>query len=243
MVFIDQSGITTPFTTPQFPFIQNVQQKTQDSINAAFKLSNGPTVAPIALTPDAGLGQSVYTVDRNAGSGYIEQYNLAFQQTVTRNLSVEVAYVGSHIVHVGIPDSNLNSLTAAQLAIGLTNPAALTGKVTNPFYNQIPASSTLNTPTIAAAQLLKPYPASRTSPPTGTTPAPATTTPSKPKSNSASAAVSTSSSPTPTPSSSTTPLPSSPPPSSPRPTPLRSSPPTPSALRSSATPPPATCPT
>ncbi len=158
MVFIDQSGITTPFTAPQFPFIQNVQQKTQDSINSAFKLSNGPTVAPIALTPNAGLGQSVYTVDRNAGSGYIEQYNLAFEQTITRNLSIDIAYVGSHIVHVGIPDSNLNSLTAAQLAVGLTNPAALTGKVTNPFYNQIPTSSTLNTPTIAAAQLLKPYP-------------------------------------------------------------------------------------
>ena len=38
IVFIDQSGITTPFTTPQFPFIQNVQQKTQDSVNAAFVL-------------------------------------------------------------------------------------------------------------------------------------------------------------------------------------------------------------
>ncbi len=34
MVFIDQSGITTPFTTPQFPFIQNVQQKSQGSLNA-----------------------------------------------------------------------------------------------------------------------------------------------------------------------------------------------------------------
>ena len=32
IVFIDQSGITTPFTTPQFPFIQNVQQKTQDGV-------------------------------------------------------------------------------------------------------------------------------------------------------------------------------------------------------------------
>ena len=41
IVFIDQSGITTPFTTPQFPFIQNVQQKTQDSVNAAFVLSAG----------------------------------------------------------------------------------------------------------------------------------------------------------------------------------------------------------
>ena len=35
------------------------------------------------------------------------------QREITRNLSVEVAYVGSHIVHVGIPDSNLNQLTAA----------------------------------------------------------------------------------------------------------------------------------
>jgi hypothetical protein len=30
IVLFDQSGITTPFTAPQFPFIQNVEQKTQD---------------------------------------------------------------------------------------------------------------------------------------------------------------------------------------------------------------------
>jgi hypothetical protein len=158
IVFIDQSGITTPFTTPQFPFIQNVQQKTQDSINAAFALSNGPTVAPIALTPAAGLGQSVYTANRKAGSGYVEQWNLAVQRAVTRNLSVDMAYVGSHIVHVGIPDSNLNQLTAAQLATGLTNPTSLTAQVTNPYYGQIPASSSIGGPTVAAAQLLKAYP-------------------------------------------------------------------------------------
>lgn len=158
IVFIDQSGITTPFTLPQFPFIQNVQQKTQDSVNAAFVLANGPTVAPIALNANAGLGQSVYTANRQAGSGYVQQWNLAVQRQVTNNLSVDVAYVGSHIVHVGIPDSNLNQLTAAQLAIGLTDPTALTGKVTNPYYGQIPISSPIGTKTIAAAQLLKPYP-------------------------------------------------------------------------------------
>src|SRR6201999_926430 len=70
IVFIDQSGITTPFTDPQFPFIQSVTQKTQDSVNSAFALSKGPSVAPIPFTPDAGLGQSVYTVNRTAGSGY-----------------------------------------------------------------------------------------------------------------------------------------------------------------------------
>ena len=158
IVFIDQSGITTPFTLPQFPFIQNVQQKTQDSINSAFTLASGPTVAPIPLTPDAGLGQSVYTVKRTAGSGYSEQWNLGFQRQVTSNLSVDLAYVGSHIVHVGIPDSNLNQLTAAQLAQGLTNPTSLTAQVTNPYYGTIPVSSPIGGKKVAAAQLLKPYP-------------------------------------------------------------------------------------
>jgi Carboxypeptidase regulatory-like domain len=154
IVFIDQSGITTPFTTPQFPFIQNVQQKTQDSVNSAFALSHGPSVAPIPFTPDAGLGQSVYTVNRSAGSGYVQQWNLAVQRAITNNLSAEIAYVGSHIVHVGIPDSNLNQLTEAQLAQG----PSLQTSVPNPYFGQIPASSPLGGKTISTAQLLKPYP-------------------------------------------------------------------------------------
>jgi hypothetical protein len=154
MVFFDQSGITTPFTTPQFPFIQNVQQKTQDSVNAAFQLSNGPTVAPIPFTPDAGLGQSVYTANKSAGSGYVQQWNLAVQRAITSNLSAEVAYVGSHVVHVGIPDSNLNQLTAQQLAEG----PSLLKQVPNPYFGQLPLSSSLGGKTISDAQLLKPYP-------------------------------------------------------------------------------------
>ncbi len=154
IVFIDQSGITTPFTTPQFPFIQNVQQKTQDSVNAAFGLSGGPSVAPIPFTPDAGMGQSVYTAKRTAGSGYVQQWNLAVQRTITNNMSAEIAYVGSHIVHVGIPDSNLNQLTTAQLAQG----SSLLTQVANPYFGQIPASSSIGTKTVSQAQLLKPYP-------------------------------------------------------------------------------------
>jgi Carboxypeptidase regulatory-like domain/TonB dependent receptor len=154
IVFIDQSGITTPFTTPQFPFIQNVQQKTQDSLRPAFALSQGPSVAPIPFTPDAGLGQSVYTAERTAGSGYVEQWNLVVQRELTNDLSVEFAYVGSHIVHVGIPDSNLNQLTTAQLAEG----APLLKSVTNPYYGEIPISSSIGGKTITEAQLIKPYP-------------------------------------------------------------------------------------
>jgi len=39
--FSTNPALATPFTTPQFPFIQNVAQKTQDSLNAAFALPPG----------------------------------------------------------------------------------------------------------------------------------------------------------------------------------------------------------
>jgi hypothetical protein len=99
-----------------------------------------------------------YTTRFTAGSGYVEQWNLGIQRQVTQNLSFDVAYVGSHIVHVGIPDSNFNQLTAAQIAQGLTNPTSLTAQVANPYYGIVPASSSIGGKTVAAAQLLKPYP-------------------------------------------------------------------------------------
>src|SRR5262249_30467985 len=55
MVWIEMAGITTPFTTPTFPFLQTVAERALDTINPAFVLQNGPTVAPIAPTPTAGL--------------------------------------------------------------------------------------------------------------------------------------------------------------------------------------------
>jgi len=152
--WIEQAGITTPFTVPQFPFIQAVSQRTLDNINPAFVLSNGPTVAPIPLTPDAGLGQGVFTVDRDLASGYAQQWNFAVQRELMKNMVVEVAYAGSKITHVGIPDTNINQLMASQLALG---PALLT-RVPNPFFGQIPRSSSLGDPTIPLAQLLKPFP-------------------------------------------------------------------------------------
>src|SRR5215831_18307386 len=69
VIWIEMAGITTPFTTPQFPFIQTVSQRTLDNITPAFVLATGPSVAPVGLTPDAGLGQGVFTVDRDLGSG------------------------------------------------------------------------------------------------------------------------------------------------------------------------------
>ena len=154
LAFFDQAGITTPFTNPQFPFVQTVTQATLDNVTPAFVLSNGPTVQPVGLTPDAGLGEGVFTVDRNLGSGYIQQWNFTIQREVTPNLTFEVAYVGSKATHLGDPDANINQLTPEQLATG----ASLLAKVPNPYFGQIPASSSLGQATITHAQLLKPFP-------------------------------------------------------------------------------------
>ena len=154
LVWIEMAGITTPFTTPAFPFLQTVTQRALDTMSPAFVLSNGPSVAPILPTPDAGLGQGVFAVDANLGSGYVEQWNASLQRELSATTTVEVSYIGSHIVHVGIPDTNLNQLTVDQLARG----AALNTRVPNPYFGIIPRSSSLGDPTIPLAQLLKPYP-------------------------------------------------------------------------------------
>ncbi|MBX7221498.1 MAG: TonB-dependent receptor [Blastocatellia bacterium] len=154
MTWIEQSGITTPFTIPQFPFIQTVAERSLDNLRPAFVLAQGPTVTPLALTPDAGLGQGVFGVERNLGSGSVQQWNLTLQREIFSGLVVEVAYVGSKITHLGIPDTNLNQLTVEQLKLG----SALLQRVPNPFFGQIPRASSLGDTTISRAQLLKPFP-------------------------------------------------------------------------------------
>jgi len=154
LVWIEMAGITTPFTTPVFPFLQTVSQPTLDNLAPAFTLASGPSVAPIPLTPSAGLGQGVFAVDRDLGSGYVQQWNASVQRELTTNLSLEAAYVGSIITHVGIPDSNLNQLSVEHLAMG----PALLARVPNPWFGVIPRSSSLGDPTLPVAQLLRPYP-------------------------------------------------------------------------------------
>jgi hypothetical protein len=154
IVVFEPSGITTPFTIPQFPFVQTLGQQSPDNATAAFTLSSGPTVQPSPPTPNAGLGQGVFGVDRHNGSGYSQQWNLAIQKTIGSGWSVEVGYLGSKNTRLGIPDANINQLPAAYLALG----PALLKKVPNPFYGDIPASSSLGGTTIAQQQLLRPFP-------------------------------------------------------------------------------------
>lgn len=154
LVWIEMAGITTPFTTPVFPFLQTVSQRTLDNITPAFTLAAGPRVEPIPLTAAAGLGQGVFSVTRDLSSGYVQQWNTSVQRELTKNIALEVAYTGSKITRVGLPDTNLNQLTVEQLAQG----AVLQTRVANPYFGVLPRSSSLGDPTIPLAQLMKPFP-------------------------------------------------------------------------------------
>ena len=154
LVWIEMAGITTPFINPQFPFIQTVSRQSLDGITPAFTLVHGPGVAPIESTPDAGLGQGVFTVNADRGSGYVQQWNLAWQRELSADFTFEIAYTGSRITRLGVPNTNLNQLTVEQLALG----PVLLEQVPNPFSGEVPSSSSLGRSTISRAQLLKPFP-------------------------------------------------------------------------------------
>src|SRR6185436_13830771 len=117
--------------------------------------SHGPaTQVQDPNNPNIGLGQGVFGVNRKQKSGYAQQWNLSVQKTIHRTWSFELGYLGSKLTNLGVPDVNVNQLTVEQLAQGST----LTQSVANPYFGQIPASSTIGGPTITRQQLLRPFP-------------------------------------------------------------------------------------
>ena len=154
MLWFEQSGITTPFTLPQFPFVQTLGQQSQDNIHPAFVLAAGPSVQVSAPNSNSGLGQGVFSTSRGTPSGNSQQWNFTVQKTAGANLNFEVGYLGSKNTHLGISDPNINQLPDTALALG----AALLTKVTNPYFGQIPAASSIGGPAVTAQQLLRPYP-------------------------------------------------------------------------------------
>ena len=109
--------------------MQTVGQQSQDNVNAAFALANGPTVQVTAPNPNSGLGQGVFGVDRNNGSGYSQQWNFTIQKTFGQNLNFEVGYLGSKNTRLGLPEANINQLPSQYLSLG----TALLTRVANPY--------------------------------------------------------------------------------------------------------------
>ncbi len=109
LTWIEQAGITTPFTTPLFPYIQTLGQQSLDNINPAFLLSSGPSVTVQPPGPDSGLGQGVFAVQRTNGSGYAQQWNFTLQKTFASHWSIEAGYLASKLTRLGAPTSTSTS--------------------------------------------------------------------------------------------------------------------------------------
>jgi hypothetical protein len=154
LVWFEQTGITTPFTLPQFPFVQTVGQQSQDNVAPAFVLSQVPSVQVQPPNPNSGLGQGVFGTQRDNGSGYSQQWNFTMEKTSGGNLNFEIGYLGSKNTRLGLPEANLNQLPPQYLPLG----AALLTRVENPYYGEVPASSSLGTSTITRQQLLRAFP-------------------------------------------------------------------------------------
>ena len=111
---------------------------------SSFVAANGnPTLAPY------------YGINGNSSPkyGYVEQWNFDIQRQLPAGFFADVAYAGSHGVHLEQYSTNVDQLPDTLWSQG----AALTTQVTNPMAGTNPNPS-LNGGTVAAGQLERPYP-------------------------------------------------------------------------------------
>jgi hypothetical protein len=132
-------GGVTPYRFMRDPF--------PDGINLPEGSTNG-LLAAVAQ----GVGDAVYPAVMN--TAYNQQWNLAIQRSLLRDLAVEVAYAGNKGTHLPLS----SGYQVNQLRPELLRPEnGLLDLVPNPFYGIIP-SGTLGQPTVQRGQLLRPYP-------------------------------------------------------------------------------------
>ena len=110
---------------------------------SSFVAANGsPTLAPY-------YGISGHS---NPKYGYVEQWNFDIQRQLPAGFFADVAYAGSHGVHLEQYSTNINQLSDTLWSQG----AALTKQVTNPMAGN--PNPSLSGATVAAGQLERPYP-------------------------------------------------------------------------------------
>jgi hypothetical protein len=155
------SGFTSGFsqTTPLVA--------TQDSGRTPFNTLSNPW--PTGLIPPAGvsggmgtfLGQGVSYVYPDSRNSYVHQFSFGIQRELPGHISAEASYVGSR-TRSALVSNSINSLSVADVALGDPakggDPNYLNAQVPNPFEGLVPGT-TINGPTVARSQLLRPFPA------------------------------------------------------------------------------------
>jgi len=143
---VTNNSFLTPASTLSNPFPSGISQPVGSSLGLA--TFNGQTISFFAP---------------NIKDPYSLRWNLGVQHAITKDLLVEVDYMGNHAVHLPVAATQLNLVPRQFLStlpnrdpnvINTLNPS---GGVPNPFAGLLPATS-LNGSTTSPAQILAAYP-------------------------------------------------------------------------------------
>jgi hypothetical protein len=168
-IMITQLDITGKYSTKpilqQYGFSQTTQVvQPANFLSPAATLSDPfPTGIKQPVGSAAGLGtfagQTVQFIDPTAQDPYSVRWNLDVQHSFTPNTLLEVAYVGSHGIHLPMFVTQLNTIPRGYLSTLPVRDTAvintLTAQAANPFAG---LATSQNTSTATVAQLLSKYP-------------------------------------------------------------------------------------
>ncbi|MGH9617267.1 MAG: hypothetical protein ACRD28_11045, partial [Acidobacteriaceae bacterium] len=133
-------------STPDFTPLNKISNAFPDGLTK-------PSGASLGLATNAGNG--ITFTDPQWKNPYVWQFSLGLQYEISRNLLLDLAYVGSQVRDLAV-SKEYNFLTPQQLALGA---GYLNQAVANPFYGVLPPNSSIGAqPTITRANLLVPYP-------------------------------------------------------------------------------------
>ena len=113
-------------------------------------------IAPPGRSPNVQqlfYGQGITAPVYNEVHAYVQQWNFDVQRELPGGMALSVAYAGSKGTHLPGPSQQLDQLPTSFLSLGTD----LQKQVPNPFFGLVTLGA-LAQPTVAAGQLLRPYP-------------------------------------------------------------------------------------
>lgn len=110
-------------------------------------------VAGNAAGTGAGIGQGLTFYDKDARSGYVQQYSFDIQRQLPSGFVLAAGYIGSKSSHLAQDGRNINQLAPEYYALG----SALNQSVPNPLFERGGLLG-VGGSTISRSQLLRPFP-------------------------------------------------------------------------------------
>jgi hypothetical protein len=168
-VTISTLAINGAYSTNPITNQQGFSQTTSPSVTSNNYLTPGLTLAnafaggfsqPGGSSAGLGtfVGQTISFLAPNIGNPYSVRWNFGVQQQLTKNLLLEVVYVGNHSVHLPVAITQINGLPRSLLStlnVRDPNQTYLSNSAPNPFAG---LQTSQNSATTTVAQLLAKYP-------------------------------------------------------------------------------------